>query len=308
MSQLAADRAVAQVRGVCPIVATPFTTDGELDVDGFVAVVRHLLMSGVSAVMFPGYASEYHKLRDEEARLLIAILLNEIGSALAVISINKELTSAAVEEAGWAVDQGARLLSIQPPSTSAGASETDVVHHIDSVLRHVAPTPVMIQHAGPLNGMRLEPATLLGLADKHANLRLLKVEAQPPGRFIHELAEARPPIPALVGYAGLNLPDAVDRGAIGVQPGSAFVEIYVEMWARFDQGARPEAHAIYRRLLPYVVYWMQNLELSIAAHKTILARRGLINSTYCRDPSWLLDARELMQIDEFFQEFSDILQ
>jgi len=66
-------------------------------------------------------------------------------------------------------------------------------------------------------------------------------------------------------------------------------------------------HRLHGRMLPYLTYWMQNVELIIQVEKTILARRGIIGSDHCRRPGWDLDDRESQQIDRFLAEFSEEL-
>lgn len=64
------------LRGVIPVLEVPFTTDGSLDAEGFERLVTHVLATGVTAVMFPGFASEFHKLTDDERALLTRRLLD----------------------------------------------------------------------------------------------------------------------------------------------------------------------------------------------------------------------------------------
>ena len=44
-------REQTRIRGVCPVLAVPFTEAGDVDLDSFAAMVRHVLATGVSAVM-----------------------------------------------------------------------------------------------------------------------------------------------------------------------------------------------------------------------------------------------------------------
>ena len=108
---------------------------------------------------------------------------------------------------------------------------------------------------------------------------------------------------ALVGYAGVQMPDVLARGAAGIQPGCSFAEVYVELWRRW-QSDRPGFHSLHAQLLPYISYWMQGVELIVKAEKTILKRRGLIATDYCRSPAYALDGREAQQIEQFISEFA----
>lgn len=111
----------------------------------------------------------------------------------------------------------------------------------------------------------------------------------------------------MVGYAGVQLIDALRRGAVGVQPGCSAVELYQRIWSLWHGGEQAAAEQLHRRLLPYIAYWMQSIELIIAAEKLVSQRRGLIASAHCRAPAHLLDEHELAMIDRFLEEFDDFL-
>jgi 4-hydroxy-tetrahydrodipicolinate synthase len=111
----------------------------------------------------------------------------------------------------------------------------------------------------------------------------------------------------LIGYAGLQLPDALRRGVAGVQPGCSFTEVYLRIWNSWHAGDQDGALALHARLLPYLAYWMQEVELIIAAEKLISRRRGLIASDHCRRPARALDDAERAAVDRFLVEFDDLL-
>jgi Dihydrodipicolinate synthase/N-acetylneuraminate lyase len=125
--------------------------------------------------------------------------------------------------------------------------------------------------------------------------------------LITALSATVPPLESLVGYAGVQLPDALRRGAVGVEPGCSFVELYLEVWRLWQDGQQQDAERLHRRMLPYLSYWMQGSELIIAAEKEISQRRGIIDSSFCRAPAHRLDGEELAMIDRFFSEFAGFL-
>lgn len=67
------------------------------------------------------------------------------------------------------------------------------------------------------------------------------------------------------------------------------------------------ALALHRALLPYLSYWMQHVELIIAAEKAISVRRGWFTSDHCRAPGWTLDAEERAMVGRFMAEFEEYL-
>jgi 4-hydroxy-tetrahydrodipicolinate synthase len=296
------------IRGVCPVLAVPFLENGDIDLDGFKSLTRHVLGTGVTAVMLFGFASEFHKLTDEERTQLRRALLQETrvrDDVTAIISITDHATEVAVRHAREAVADGAKALNVLPPYL-LGPSRAAVLDHLAAILKAVD-APVIIQYAPALTGTNLDAQSLRGLAAAYSNLRMVKVESMPPGRLIADLARGDPPLPALVGYAGVQLPDALRRGVVGVQPGCSFTEAYLAVWRAWEAGEHDQALDLHRRLLPYISYWMQHVELIIQAEKTILARRGIVASDRCRAPGWALDREEGAMIEDFLGEFESLL-
>jgi dihydrodipicolinate synthase/N-acetylneuraminate lyase len=297
------------VRGVSPVLEVPFTDDGAVDYTGFATMVDHILSTGVSSVMFPGFASEFHKLTEAERRRLTGILLDKTADrpdVAAIIAVQDHATLLAVDRAREAVAAGADLINLLPPHF-LNPSRPSLVQHIDAVLKAIAPAPMVLQYAPTETGTALDAPTLRQLALDNPNLRLVKVESSPPGPLIAELAAADPPLAAVEGYAGVQLPDAVRRGAVGTQPGCSMTEVYQEIWRRLDSGDEQGGRALHQRLLPYISYWMLDTERIIAAEKMISVRRGFFTSAYCREPAHRLDAEELRMIDQLLIEFADLL-
>jgi dihydrodipicolinate synthase/N-acetylneuraminate lyase len=304
-----ADDPVTLVRGVSPVLEVPFTPDGEVDTAGFLRVVHHVLGTGVSSVMFPGFASEYHKLSEGERRVLCDVLLEQTrhrADVAAIIAVQDHATILAARRARQMADAGADLINLLPPHFLS-PSPRDIRAHIEAVLEAVPDTPVVLQYAPTETGTSLDAAGIAAIASSHRNLQLVKVESSPPGALIAELAAGEPHLPALEGYAGVQLPDAIRRGAVGTQPGCSFTEIYVEIWRRFASGDAAGGYDLHRRLLPYISYWMLDTELIIAAEKLVSARRGLIRDAYCRAPAHRLDDEEVAMVDRFLDEFADLL-
>ncbi|WP_285572670.1 dihydrodipicolinate synthase family protein [Streptomyces sp. RTGN2] len=297
------------VRGVSPVLEVPFHDDGELDPDGFTAVVDRVLAAGVSSLMFPGFASEFHKLDPDERELLTGLLLQQTRhrqDVAAIVSVPDHATRTAVRQALRAAELGADAVNLLPPHFLA-PSKTAVSAHLREVLLAVDPLPVVVQYAPAQTGTALDAPTLHTLAAEHSNLRWVKVESAPPGRLIAALAAGPRPLPSLVGYAGLQLPDALRRGAVGVQPGCSFTELYVEIWEHWQRGDEAEAVALHTRMLPFLSYWMQNVELIIAVEKEVSVRRGWFASAHCRAPGYSLDEEELNMIDRFCAEFAPLI-
>jgi dihydrodipicolinate synthase/N-acetylneuraminate lyase len=296
------------ITGVCPVLEVPFTAAGDVDYDGFVRVTEHVMATGVGGVMFPGFASEFPKLDDAERTRLTGLLLRagHAHGVPVVVSVPDHATVVAIRRAQEAVDSGAAAINILPPHQFA-PSPSQVRRHVEAVLDALAGTPVVLQYAPAQTGTALDAETIRAFAERHRAGLQVKVEAVPPGPVVSALAAGPRPVACLIGYAGVQLPDGLRRGAVGVQPGCSFAEIYVEIWRLWHAGRAADAEALHRRLLPYIAYWMQHVELMVQAEKTISRRRGLIADDHCRVPGRPLDGPESADVDRFLAEFADLL-
>lgn len=297
-----------RLRGVSPVVETPFHADGTVDLDGFGALVEHLAGTGVTSMMFPGFASEFHKLSDAESDALIERYLEVLTAhpgVAAIVSVPTHATLLAARRVRAAVAAGADAINVLPPHF-LGPSPDDVRRHIAATAEAAGTASLIVQYAPQQTGAALDPDVLADLASAHANLRIVKVESSPPGPMITALARTRPALGSFVGYAGLHLPEAVRAGALGVQPGCSFVEVYVRLWALYEAGRESEADTLHARLRPYLVEWMSGVERVVAVEKHLSRRRGLIATNVVRAPSAVLDAAELRRIDAFWDEFSEM--
>ena len=298
-----------EISGIAPIVAATFTGSGALDEDSFQSLIRHLLGTNASALTLFGLATEFYKLTDNDRVRMQSLLLAETcrsESVAGIISITDHSWEVACQRARDAEAEGADALMLLPPFF-LGPGEDGILEHLKRVIGSVK-IPVIVQYAPIQTGVRISPEVFLKLRDNLPNADFIKVETQPPGRYVSQLAErSAGRLKAFVGYAGVQMPDVLARGAVGIQPGCSFTEIYVELWRRWlnDKSAFLLLH---NKLLPYINYWMQGVELIIRVEKLILKKRGIIASDYCRSPSYHLDELEQAQVDQFISEFSEWLQ
>lgn len=279
----------APLSGVSPVLPTPFTPDGELDRRSFARIVEHTAGLGVGSMMFPGFASEHFSLTGAERELLLTDLLDRAGATTVIASVTDHATHTAVRRASHYADLGAGAINVLPPHLG-NPPATAVLDHLAAVLDAVAPLPVVVQYAPAETGVELAPSELIALG-AHA----VKVERANPGPYIRALRDAG--IPALVGNAGIDLPEALAAGAVGVQPGAGFPEVYLEIQRRWPTQATIELHT---RLARHLRSWPGRM--SLAMGKTIAWRRGLLDHPHCRLPGptvW-----EPAEADRFIKEFA----
>lgn len=299
-----ASRDAPTPRGVVPVLETPFDEGGETDLDSVPALVSYLAGTGVEWMMYPGFASEYYKIDSHERDSVLALVLESSRrhKLKVVAGVTDHATVLAERHAVAAVENGASAINLLPPYL-LGPERHEVDRHVRRVVDAVRPCPVVLQLAPALTGADMGADWLAALARDFDNLRVVKVESLPSGPLIAAIKAVAPTLSVMVGYGGLHLPDALSRGATGVQPGCSFTELYQHMWRAWLRDDIRVCRLMYDRLLPYLAYWMTSVELIVAVEKEISYRRGIIGSAHCRRPRRSLDAEERRMIGRFMAEF-----
>jgi|1186.fasta_scaffold05732_4 4-hydroxy-tetrahydrodipicolinate synthase len=91
---------MARIEGVITAMVTPFTTEGDLDLDGARRLARHLIDNGSHGVVVAGTTGEAPTLTDEERLHLLAAVRDEIGDRATVIAgVGTNDTRHSVEQA-----------------------------------------------------------------------------------------------------------------------------------------------------------------------------------------------------------------
>lgn len=279
-----------QIHGVCPVLAVPFTPAGEVDGASFRNLAQWIISCGAKSVLMFGVASENIKLSDDERDRLLEILVEEKrkASLTIVASVADHSLELAVIRARKYEAMGADFINILPPSFFAPSAE-QILEHLRGVLGAVK-IPVIIQHLPQAGGVE-DVAVLAQLADEYENLAMIKCEANPPSASIERVKSlSHGAIGTLVGWGGIFWSQGVQAGALGVQPGCALTDAY--LWAQnaLDAGDFTEFEKRLNTFIPWITRWISNLEQLIAIEKSVLQRRGIIATAYCRRPTTTWDA------------------
>lgn len=282
----------AEISGVCPIIATPFTENGDVDYDSLRNQVRTMADGGCHGATLFGLASEFYKLTDLEKREMTDVVTDELANrdVNTIITVTHQSTEIAVENAKYADEAGADCIMVLPPFMR-DVTKRGIYEHVAAIGEAVS-IPVMVQYAPSKTGVTIQPETFINLNQSVENVQYFKIECQPPGPYISQLEEkAGEDAHTLVGHAGFQMIEAFDRGAKGVMPAASLFEQYLEVYDEYSQGNRNEAIKEHNKLLPILNHTIQ---LGVVYEKRILSNRGIIATDYCREP--------VVESDEYYQE------
>ena len=297
---------LTEIKGICPIVAAPFTDNGEVDYESLDKLVKHLINGGCHAVTLFGIAGEYYKLSDDEREKMAQVTIKaakEVGGKT-IISVTDHSTEVAVKRAKQFEEMGADCLMLLPPFFLKPGAKY-LYEHMRAIANAVK-IPIMAQYAPEQTGVAIPPETFCKLEKECPNMIYYKIECKPAGPYVSNLMNLTDgKMKIFVGNAGFQLIECMDRGAIGAMPGCSMYDVYLDIYNHYVDGDRETAIQLHNKLLPMLNHIRQNVEQIISFEKRILKRRGIIASDYCRKPSYDTDEYFDRLFDEFYKEMAE---
>lgn len=287
------------LRGVLPIVQTPFRADESIDVAVLHREVSWALDQGVGGIG-TGMVSEILRLTVEERVALTRELAQaNNGRAAIFMAVSAESAKQAVAFAQEAERSHFDAVMAAPPiATRTTASQ--LIDYFSRIADAVS-LPVIVQDASSYVGQEIPLSVSLALLERYTNKKIFfKPEAAPMGPNISRLrdesgGEAR----IFEGSGGLLLVDSYRRGVAGTMPGVEVVDAVVALWNALEAGDDQAAYPIYFPLAALAALQMQaGLDGFLAIEKHILVRRGIFARPDRRQPyQWELDAETAAEVD-----------
>jgi len=290
-----------ELRGVCPIIDTPFTGNGDVDYESLEHLVDALATNGCHALALFGYASEFYKLDREERDRMAELVVDRCDAhgVPSVVSVTAQSTDVAIEEARRYEDLGADALMVLPPHVR-DPPVGKVVEHLRTLGETVS-LPVMVQYAPGSTNSTIPVDALVELYNTTQRIEYFKIECEPPGGYIEDLQSGTDGnAKVFVGRAGYELIEALDRDCVGVMPASAMYDIYLDIYEHYRAGRRGEAIDLHTELLGVL---NQLTKVGIQFEKRILAKRGLVESDHCRAPESEGAPVNTDLIDEYYERY-----
>jgi len=267
--------------GLIPILATPFTATGELDVPSLHSLVEFQLASGVDGVAVFGMASEGFALTTAERATILREVRDLTGPNIPIIAgVNGGSTVTALEQAQAAADGGADQVMVLPPCPTK-PSPAQVIEFFSEVAAG-AGIPVMIQDAAAVTGVTIEIGAVSELAGVDG-ITSIKVETPPTPLKIAAIRE-HTDLTILGGLNAQSLIEEYDNGAVGTMPACEFSDLLRPILDDLGAGRRDEARTAFTRLLPLIHLGVRP-GMAWAVHKEVLLRRGIIASSAVRLPA-----------------------
>lgn len=199
-SAVADAHVVAPFSGVITAIATPFTTEGELDLAAFRGLLARLKAAGTQGVVVAGTTGESPTLTDEEKETLVREALAArderfrvyvgTGSNSTRDTIAESVKYASFRNGTSSVDGVMAVVPYYNKPTQKGQDE-----HFSAVAKAIGSVPLCLYNVPGRTGATLSVSTAKALFESHPNVVAIKEAAGNVG-VITELARALEPLRA----------------------------------------------------------------------------------------------------------------
>jgi dihydrodipicolinate synthase/N-acetylneuraminate lyase len=295
------------LRGVLPIVHTPFDDNDEIDASDLRREIDWAFTVGAEG-LGTGMVSELLRLTtDERVRLTELIVEFAAGRGAVFAGVGAESTKQACALAAAAERAGCDAVMATPPLT-ARVSAGSLLDYYRQLADAVA-LPVIVQDASGYIGQAIPLAVLIDLLALYGPEKILfKPEAQPIGPKLSELRDASSGRAAIFeGSGGIALVDSFRRGIAGTMPGMDLLDGVVALWRALGAADEARAYQLYFPICALIALQLQaGLDGFLAIEKYLLVKRGIFRSARRREPNaWQLDAETQSEVDRLFAHLLD---
>jgi dihydrodipicolinate synthase/N-acetylneuraminate lyase len=302
-----ANRDYFEIRGVVPIVPTPFLPGGSVDWSSIPALVDFAVAAGACAICLPAYASEFYKLSAAEHEHIIETALLAARDRIPVVAqVNTPSLPRARELAVLVADMGSAAINVAVPRLFA-IGEANLFRYFDEILKIVS-LPMIIQDFNP-GGPSMSVDFIAKLHRQHPHFRYVKLEEPMMAAKVRAILEVTSGgVGVIAGWGGMYFPELVPAGICGIMPGLAVADLLAAAWNRFAAGDRNGGFDIFTDILPQIVYSLQNMEFFHHAEKRLLCDRGILPAAIVRDATLQLSADEECHVDLLNQRVLRLLE
>ena len=282
--------------GVYIISATPFTDDGEVDLDSTDRLVDFYVEKRVTGITILGMMGEAQKMSALESEtFLMQVIKRSAGRVPVIVGVSNAGLDNLERLAKFSMDAGAAGVMVAPLAGMGTGQK--IYNYFAQVFEALGDDiPVCFQDYPLATRTEISVDTFNRLVADFEQLVMLKHEECPGLNKISQVRRSAEEqglrrVSILCGNGGLYLPQELARGADGAMTGFAYPEMLVEVVALYHAGERDRAEDLFDAYLPLTRHEQQP-GFGLALRKEVLHRRGVIASPAVRSPGPRMNATD----------------
>jgi dihydrodipicolinate synthase/N-acetylneuraminate lyase len=260
------------LRGLFPIMQTPFTEKDELDTDGLANEVRFINRGRVAGMIWPVFASSWSTLSDAErisgAEAILAA--GKGGKSAIVIGVQntKWDIPTSVRYAKHAAAHGADAITAIPPNNGWDVSDQAIIDYYKTIAAAVD-LPLIVQTRGTVS-----VDVMIEMFKQIPTFKATKDEVGNPIERASELmkrTDNKLAVFAAGGGTGTQLIEELAIGVVGCCPTPQYCDVLQQVMELYWAGKKREAFDMYGRVQAFATL--------PGANETLMVARGVFKET-----------------------------
>ncbi|MFC1935766.1 dihydrodipicolinate synthase family protein [Chloroflexota bacterium] len=299
-----------QLRGIYPIMVTPFDEKGEVDEESLRSQVRFCARAGSHGVVWPVSSSEFQMLSLDERMYGAEAIADELEKlpqenrprfVCGTAGVN---VRDAASLSRHAEQVGADGVVAMPPFTTVNMPKGEIPGYYRSIARATS-LPIVVQNqGGPVSNV-MSAALIVEMAREIPSIQYVKEESGIATHMISALLkEGAEVLKGVFGGSGGNyLVQEMERGSCGMMSSCHLVDLQVKVWDLFQKGDVGGARDVLLKTLPVQILWHQ---LGTRIPKEVLKQRGIIKHASTRRGD-NVDEHDLKEVRFWLDKLKPIL-
>ena len=281
------------LKGIYPIVPTPFLDQGEIDYSSIERLVEFMEKKEVHGLAILGALGEGHKLTDQERTEVIAKYraLLPRGMGL-VVGVRAPATDPAMKMVRNARDLGADAILLGPHTVQKDAPLIEYYRQVSDA----AQIPCIIHDYPAVTGITMSVELISRIFERSTNIGYIKLEDPPTGMKMQALSKtAGPELKVFGALGGMYALEELELGAVGVMTGFIYAELLVQLFEMAQNQQWKSAADLFYDFLP-LNRWEFQPGIGVSLRKQVLKRLGVFSTAKVRHPGPDADPKTLSQL------------
>jgi 4-hydroxy-tetrahydrodipicolinate synthase len=270
------EKVYQKFKGSMPIMVTPTTREGEIDLNSLRRLVEYCIKNDVAAIGAFGGLSEFEKISDYDREAILDAIVGQTAGRLPVfVGITSNSMKSTLHNIKQAEKMGGDLLMVCSPEIG-GAMKQKPLYDFYKAVSGSTDMTIILQDTGNSSGT-YNPEFIARLYHETGNIRYGKVEGKP--TFLQEMEELSKLVDdgfqIIGGGGGRNMIRMLNMGVTAIMAGTYFIEIYNHAIMTYLKGDVEKAENFYNNtVLPYVQLQSFSKKRTM---KYVLKLRGIID-------------------------------
>lgn len=290
------------LRGIHPIVPTPFLENGEIDYPSIARLIEFMAGKKVHGLAIMGALGEGHKLTDQEREAVITAYRKQLPAGMdLVVGVRAPATDPAKTMVARARELGADAILLGPHNIQTDAALLEYYRQVSDA----AQLPCIIHDYPAVTGISLSVELIARIVEASEHVHYIKLEDPPTGIKMQALNRlAGPELKVFGALGGMYALEELELGAVGIMTGFVYAELLVRLYDLARRQAWKAAAELFFDFLP-LNRWEFQPGIGVSLRKQVLKRLGVFSTATVRHPGPDADAKTLAQLFRIVDHLRD---